>query len=112
MPEKAFVLGGKNGIHHYLRDVVEMNDQPLLALLIEQIRDGLRLQEKLRTVRMITEGNDLCDTAPLNRDHRSVLMVSIRTRSDLNAVRPDAVPPGAVPIRFGITATAQIGGDI
>ena len=85
-----------------------MNRKTLLAVLIEKICDGLRLQGKLGPIGLVADGNDLRDMACLNLNYGSFVIVGIPTGIDFDAVRPRAIPPGLISTRLRIATAAQV----
>jgi len=88
------------GIHCY---------PPLLAILVEQIRDQLRLQRILRPVRVIGQRNDLRHLVPGELDDPFIpLEVRIRTRIHIDLGRLQREIAHPVAGRFGVAAPAQV----
>ncbi len=57
--EEVLVFGREHRVHHHLGNIGELHQAPLLALLIEQVGDRLRLQVILGALGVIAQRNDL-----------------------------------------------------
>ncbi len=106
------ILGREHRIHHDLRNIVEMHDAPLLALLVEQVRDQFWLELKFGALGLIAQRNDLGDVAAVNLDYRAFGIVGVRPRIDFDRIRPHVIPAQPVAGRFAVSAAVKIFGDL
>ncbi len=86
-----------------------MDDAPLLAIAVEQIRDQLRLEQILRALGIVPQGNDFHQLAAGELQNSFFLIeVRIRAGEDLDRVRPDVVPSHPVINLGAIAGAAQV----
>ena len=53
--EEMFIFGREHGVHHDLRNIVEVNDPAFLAFAVEQIGDQLRFEKIFSALALIAQ---------------------------------------------------------
>src|SRR5580693_3055943 len=68
MLEEALVLGGGHRVDQHARDIGELYQASLFAVVVEQTGDQLRLELVLAPLGIVVERNDLRNTAARKLD--------------------------------------------
>jgi len=111
--KEALVLGGKDGVAQYGRDIVIADEALFFAIAVVQIGDQLRFEIVARAFGIVAQGNDAVDAIVREADGGRLLAeVGFDAGKDIDGVRLHGVIAGGVFAVLAVTGTAQSSGDI